>query len=173
MKKLPICVIISRLLRLCDHFHGRCVVISTPERRRCNMTDESCIHCGTQVDFSSGSNCEPGPIHFACKEAFHNGRVPEPETPHDPEAPDSSSTDAQTDAKDYPLSARILGGFLRFFGMLLIVGAAIFWLIGAGIGHPLPSLPSWVRREVRRSPDYGQLRSSCSWTLSACVLTRS
>jgi len=105
------------------------------------MTNESCIHCGTQVDFSSGSNCELGPIHFACREAFHNGRVPEPETPHDPEAPDSSSTDAQTDAKDYPLSARILGGFLRFFGMFLIVGAAIFWLIGAGIGHPLPSLP--------------------------------
>jgi hypothetical protein len=63
------------------------------------------------------------------------------ESPHEAETPDPSSTDTQKSVKDYPLSARIIGGFLRFFGMILIIGAVMFWLIGAQIGHPFPGLP--------------------------------
>ena len=63
------------------------------------------------------------------------------ESPHEPEIPDPSPTDTQKSVKDHPLSARIIGGFLRFSGMILIIGAVMFWLIGAQIGHPLPGLP--------------------------------
>jgi hypothetical protein len=94
-----------------------------------------------QVDFSSGSTCEHGPIHFACRVAFLDGRVPESESQHDPEDPKSSSTDAQSGVKEYPAYVRFFGFVLRFFGIFLLVLAVIFWLIGEMIGHPLPSLP--------------------------------
>ncbi len=101
------------------------------------MTDDSCIHWGTQVDFASGSTCEHGLIHFACKVAFLDGRVPETKAPHGAFGPSSPATASQEDGKVRPLAIRLGGGLLRFLGMCLIVVTGISVLIDALFGFSL------------------------------------